>query len=134
MWVIDFGASYHLTPDRKCFSSYKAGDHGFVKMGNEGEYIIVVIGYVCLITLIGCRLLLREVRHFPEVRLNMISTDWLDDEGYKGNIGNGTMRFYKGNVITARAPKTNMLYLMHARIYQEEANLAADNADELWHK
>ena len=35
-WVVDSGASYHLTPDRKCFSSYRAGDHGFVKMGNEG--------------------------------------------------------------------------------------------------
>ena len=35
-WVVDSGALYHLTPDRKCFSSYKAGDHGFLKMGNEG--------------------------------------------------------------------------------------------------
>ena len=35
-WVIDSGASFHLTPDQKCFSSYKAGDLGSVKMGNEG--------------------------------------------------------------------------------------------------
>ena len=25
-WVVDSGASFHLTPDRKCFSSYSAGD------------------------------------------------------------------------------------------------------------
>ena len=37
-WVVDSGASYHLTPDRKCFSSYRAGDHDFVKMGNEGAW------------------------------------------------------------------------------------------------
>ena len=24
-----------LTIDQKCFSSYRAGDHGFVRMGNE---------------------------------------------------------------------------------------------------
>ena len=24
-WVVDFGVSFHLTPDRKCFSSYSAG-------------------------------------------------------------------------------------------------------------
>ena len=35
-WVVDSGASFHLTLDRKCFSSYRADDHGFVKMGNEG--------------------------------------------------------------------------------------------------
>ena len=23
-WVVDSGASFHLTPDRKCFSSYTA--------------------------------------------------------------------------------------------------------------
>ena len=34
-WVVDSGALYHLTPDRKCFSTYKAADYGFVKMGNE---------------------------------------------------------------------------------------------------
>ena len=43
-WVVDSGASYHLTPDRKCFTSYKAGDHGFVKMGNAGACRIVGIG------------------------------------------------------------------------------------------
>ena len=37
-WVVDFGASYHLTPDHKFFASYKAGDDGFVKMGNEGAF------------------------------------------------------------------------------------------------
>ena len=35
-WVVDSGASFYLTPDRKCFSSYTAGDHGHVRMGNEG--------------------------------------------------------------------------------------------------
>ena len=46
-FVSQQGASFHLTPDRKCFSSYKAGDHGSVKMGNEGACRIVSIGDVC---------------------------------------------------------------------------------------
>ena len=46
-WVVNSEASYHLTPDRKCFSSYKAGDHGSVKMGNEGACRKVSIGDVC---------------------------------------------------------------------------------------
>ena len=72
-WVVGPGASYHITPDQKCFSSYKAADHGFVKMGNEGACLIVSIGDVWLTMSTGCRLMLNEVRHVPEVRLNMLS-------------------------------------------------------------
>ena len=60
-WVVDSGASFHLTPDRKCPSVYRAGDHGFMKMGNEGACRIVGIGDVCLVTSTGCELVLRDV-------------------------------------------------------------------------
>ena len=60
-WVVDSGASYHLTPDQKCFSSYKARDDGFVKMGNEGVCRLVGIGDVRLMTSTGCKLLLKDV-------------------------------------------------------------------------
>ena len=46
-WVVDSRASFHLAPDWKCFSSYKPGDHKFVKMGNGGACQIVGIGDVC---------------------------------------------------------------------------------------
>ena len=35
-WVVDSGASFHLTPKRECFSSYTADDYGYVRMGNGG--------------------------------------------------------------------------------------------------
>ena len=60
-WVVDSGASFHLTPDQKCFSSYSAGDHGCVQMGNEGTCRIVGIGDVWLSTPTGCKLLLKDV-------------------------------------------------------------------------
>ena len=85
-WMVDSGASFHLTPDRKCFSSYKAGDHGSVKMRNEGSCRVVGIGDVCLETSTRCKLVLRDVRHISEVRLNLISTGRLDGEGYTGSI------------------------------------------------
>ena len=133
-WVVDSGASYHLTPDRKCFSSYRAGDHGVVKMGNESACGIVGIGDVCLTTSTGCKLLLKDVRHVPEVRLNMISAGQLDDEGYNSSIRSGFMKLCKGSLIVARARNIQTVYLMHARICQEEVNVAADNASELRHK
>ena len=64
----------------------------------------------------GCKMLLKDVRHVPEVRLNLISAGRLDDEGYTGSIRSGVMKFSKGSLIVARARKVNTLYLMNARL------------------
>ena len=95
-WVVDSGALFHLTPDEKCFSSYTAGDHNCVRMGNEGTCWIVGIGDVWLSTPTGCKMLLKDVRHVPEVRLNLILAGRLDDEGYMGSIRNDSMKFSQG--------------------------------------
>ena len=64
----------------RIFSTYTAGDYGRVKMGDDGACTIVGIGSVCLTTSTGCRLTVRDVRHVPDVRLNLISTGRLDNE------------------------------------------------------
>ena len=65
---------------------------------------------------IGCKLVLKDVRHVPKVRLNVISAGRLDDEGYTGSIRNGVMMLNKGSLIVGRALKINTLYLMHAHM------------------
>ena len=100
-------------------------------MGNEGACRIVGIGDVCLVTSTGCQLVLGDVRHLPKIRLNLISSGRLDDEGYTVSIWNVVMKLGKGNLIVARAPKTNTLYVLHARLCRNEENVAAG---ELWNK
>ena len=84
-----------------------------------------------MITPTGCKLLLKDVRHVPEVRLNLISVGQLDDEGYMGSIRKGVMKFSKGSLIVAWAQKVNTLYLMNAQLCPEEVNVASDTAGEL---
>ena len=102
-------------------------------MGNEGTCRIVGIGDVWLTTPTGCKLL-KDVRHVPEVRLNLISAGRLDDEGYTGSIQNSAMKFSNGSLIMPLARKVNTLYLMNARLCPEEVSVASDTAGELWHK
>ena len=85
-WVIDFSASFHITLSRECFSTYIAKDHGYVRMGDNKECKIVRIGRVTLTMSTGFRLSLREVRDVLDMRLNLISTERLDDEGYRGSF------------------------------------------------
>ncbi|VFQ76229.1 unnamed protein product [Cuscuta campestris] len=101
-WVIDSGASYHITSHREYFSSYTSGDFGHVRMGNDGSSKIVSMGDVCLETSTGCRLVLRDVRHVPDIRLSLISVGLLDDEGYANKFCDGRWKLSKGSLIMAR--------------------------------
>ena len=88
-WVLDSGASHHVTSRRDFFSSYTPGDYGVVKMGNDGFAKVVDTGTICLQTNMGFKLILHQVRHVPDIRLDLISTGTLDDEGYSHASQNG---------------------------------------------
>ena len=80
--VVDSTTSYHCVPKRVYFSTYKARDSGTVKMGNKSVSQIAVIGDICIQTSMGCSLTLKDVRHIPDLRLNLISVHMLDNDGY----------------------------------------------------
>ncbi|KAG8363646.1 hypothetical protein BUALT_Bualt19G0044200 [Buddleja alternifolia] len=134
-WIIDSGASYHITPHRDMFTSYTSGNFGRVRMANHGVTEVIGMGNINLETDTGCRLILRDVRHIPDIRLNIISTCKLDDDGYVSNFGEGKWKLTKGSLITAKGKKKNSLYLMQAKLSNGEVNAEVNNASiELWHK
>ena len=77
------------------FFTYTVGDYGYVKIGDNGACKIADIGSVCLTTSTSCKLVFRDVRHVPDVRLNLLSTGRLDDEGYYSSFQNGMWKFCK---------------------------------------
>ncbi|KAJ4724838.1 Retrovirus-related Pol polyprotein from transposon TNT 1-94 [Melia azedarach] len=72
-WVIDSGASIHATSRKEFFTSYTSGDFGDVKMRNNGLAKATGMGDVRLETNNGTMLLLKNVKHIPDIRLNLIS-------------------------------------------------------------
>ena len=81
-WVIDNDASIHATPRKNFFISYTSDDFGSVKMGNDGSVKSIGMGDVCLETSNGTVLFLKNVKHIMDIRMNLISTRKLDDEGF----------------------------------------------------
>ena len=47
-WVLDSGASFHVTPHREWFSTYDAARKGRVRLGNDFSYDIIGVGDVQL--------------------------------------------------------------------------------------
>ena len=70
------------------FTTYKTGDFGTMKMGNSSYSKIVGIGDVCIETNVGSTMMLKDVRHVPDLRMNVFSTLVIDRAGYCNYLGN----------------------------------------------
>ncbi|KAE8684083.1 hypothetical protein F3Y22_tig00111151pilonHSYRG00011 [Hibiscus syriacus] len=80
IWVIDIGASLHVTPRRDFFTSYTTGYFGVMKMGNDDLFSVISIGYISLMSNNDTKLTLKDVRHAPNIHLNLIYAGKLGDD------------------------------------------------------
>ena len=109
-WLVNSGASSNVISRANFFISYTSGEINYVRIGNEGISKIVEKGNVCLKTGLGCTLVLKDVRHDPDIHLNLISTSKLDDEGYINQFDGGKQKLTKGSLIVAREEREFSLH------------------------
>ncbi|KAJ0025060.1 hypothetical protein Pint_07357 [Pistacia integerrima] len=100
-WVIDSGASIHATSRKDLSTSYAIGNFGTIKMGNDGLAKVISIGDVCLEMDNSSSLLHEDVKHIPDIHLNLISTGRLDDEGYCNTSSDGQWKLTMGAMVMA---------------------------------
>ena len=101
-WVVDTTASYHVMPNRELFNTYKAGDFGCVKMGNIANSNIMGIRDICIQNNVGYQSMLEDVRHVPNLRLNLTSGIALDKEGFHNYFFKGRWKLTKGMMVVTR--------------------------------
>jgi hypothetical protein len=93
-------------------------------MGNQVSSKILGVGDIILKTNTGCRLVLKDVRHVPDMRQNLISAGKLDDAGLINTFGEGKWKLTRGSLILAKGRKEGTLYVMNETICREEAKFA----------
>eukprot|EP00253_Pinus_taeda_P026322 PITA_26322 len=74
------GASFHATPARKHFYDYVQGYFGQVRLGDDKPCKIVGMGIVFIKQQNGNQWLLKEERHVPNLKKNLISIGQLGGE------------------------------------------------------
>lgn len=122
-WVIDSGATVHVTSRSECFTSYTQGEFGVVRMGNNDLSKVVGKGDVNLTTMDGSTLILKDVRHVPDMRLNLISVERLDGEGFCTTFRNGMCKISRGSLVVAKGLKMSKLYVVQEN-HSEGVNYA----------
>jgi len=101
-WVVDLGASFHATPDRKHFLDYGQGDFGQVQLGDNRPCKIFGMGNVKIKQRNGNQWLLKEVKHVPDLGKNLISTGQLASEGCISIFTDKTWKVIKGSLVIAK--------------------------------
>jgi hypothetical protein len=84
-WILDSACSFHVTPNKDWFDTYRSINSGIVTMGTSAHCKITGICNIIIKMFDGVVKTLCDVKHVPEVEKNLISLDTLDsnDYGYK---------------------------------------------------
>lgn len=87
-------------------------------MGNS----IVGLGDIRVKTSVGCTLTLKNVRHIPYLHLKLLSTNVLDQEGFRHTFSDGKSKLFKGSIIVARGELCCSLYKTNLNICSSKLN------------
>ena len=133
-WMLDSGASYHVTPHREWFLTYRQGHYGSVRLGDSFTCEITGFKNICCQFPNGSLFTLHNVCHVLALTKSLISTGQLDDIGYHTVFGSQSWKIMKGFMVIAKGVKCGSLYPMHVSFVNE--NVVAITklpSTSLWH-
>ena len=84
---------------RDWFSSYQEVNRGKVLLGNNMSCSVVRIGIVAINMFDGMTSTLKEVRHIPDLKRNLLSLGTLDKSSYNFKVENGKLTISKGVMV-----------------------------------
>lgn len=131
--MVDSRASFHATSDRKHFQDYVQGDFGQVRLGDGKPCKIIRMGTIFIKQENGNQWLLKEVRHVPDLKKNLISTGQFGGEGCVTNFTDKTRNVTKGAQVLSKGEKVRTLYLCNgvSNFVNALTSIGADMT--LWH-
>lgn len=132
-WVLDTGASNHMTGSRAAFSSIDGGVTGSVRFGDGSVARIEGIGTVLLACKTGEHRDLQHVYYLPRLTANILSVGQLDELGYQVLVEDGVMRVRdeERRLLAKINRNAGRLYVLDVDIAQPVC-LAARGEEEAW--
>ncbi|KAE8732732.1 hypothetical protein F3Y22_tig00001750pilonHSYRG00022 [Hibiscus syriacus] len=137
-WILDSGCSYHITPNREWFSTYRPVNSGSVYLGDDRCCNIVGIGDVRIKMHDGSVRTLSGVRHIPDLKKNLISLGTLHNNGFipKADEDRETIRIVKGALTVMKGKMTagNIYRLLGSTVAGGVHSVeSCDDTTKLWH-
>ena len=113
-WLIDLGASFHMTPQRECFYEYERYN-GNVFLGDDSPKKITRHGRVKLLLKNGRIKTLPSVLHILGLAINLISINKMGDAGVRTKFKKDNCKMVQGEKVLMRGVQCGTLYRMLER-------------------
>jgi transposase InsO family protein len=132
-WVLDTGATNHMTGSRAAFASIDAGISGTVRFGDGSVVRIEGCGTIMYECKSGEHRTLANVYYIPRLTANIISIGQLDEGGYPVHIDDGVMRIRdeEGRLLTKVHRGPTRLYVLELKMARPVC-LAAHVGEDAW--
>ena len=128
-WMLDNGATYHVCPRRKWFSSFEKLDSGVVYMADNRACQILGIGRIHIKMFDGIIRELNDVIYVPSLRKNLISIGALVGEGLNVRIEDMVLKIVEDSRIVMKGVRRrNLYYLLGSTAIDREMTTSSDSA------
>lgn len=134
-WILDTGCTFYMTPMRDWLFDFDSSSGGKVLMGNNQSCRVEGTGSIRLKTEDNTVKILKEVRHIPDLKINLISLGVFDKAGYNYRAQCGVIKIHKGIMMVLKGKLINGLYVLQAETVTGEAEpVQSESEVDLWHK
>jgi ribosomal protein L15 len=132
-WVLDTGATNHMSGSRAAFAELDMNVVGSVRFGDSSTAKIEGCGTILFVCKTGEHKILSNVYYIPRLTTNIVSVGQLDETGHEVVIKDGVMKVWDpSGVLLAHAPrKGNRLFVLDIPVTQPVC-LASCTEDEAW--
>ena len=133
-WVLDSGATSHMTGDRGMFAELDTSIVGTVRFGDGSQVDICGQGTVLFAGKTGEHLVVERVYWIPRLNTHIISLGQLDEVGNEVRIKNGILRVRdeEDRLLIKVERSATRLYKLSARTAQPACYSALPSSDVAW--
>ena len=119
-WVLDTGATNHMSGSCAAFAELDAAVSGMVRFGDDSVARIEGCGTIVFRCKNGEQRSFRSIYYICRLTMNIVSFGQLDEVGYKIAIDEGVMRIRKpgGKLLSRIKRVANRLYMLNIDIAQ----------------
>ena len=134
-WVLDSGASFHITPNKEVLFDLKEASGEKVLMRNNTFSGIEGVEKICIRGSDGSIVILTDVKFMPTMGRNLISFGCLEKSGCTYEGGDYRVKFFKDGVEVLSGKCTDGLYYLEGTVLKGESHSAISKVTSIkkWH-
>lgn len=125
--ILNSGCTFHMSPLINYFTDYQKFDGGRVMMGNNTMCGVIGYGNVRLRLHDMTILEIKQVRHVPDLKRNLILLGMFDQMGYIVKVESGNLRVINGSTTVMKGTRKNGVYVLDSEVIAGESKVSVNS-------